>query len=136
MNFFCPFFSLFLLFLSFFFFFFFLHCFCSGLLSLEFSICCINENLEESSGLVTCSRWWNMGWWSIPENIQTLTEQVTEWEQLLRLRAVGSSPKFIRKNPVRRIQKNLKNIIWYSSYKSSKTGKCNILLVFFIIFHS
>ena len=48
-------------------------------------------------------------------------------------RAVGSSPKCIRKKPVRRIQKNLKNIIWYSSYESSKTGKFYTFLVSFII---
>ena len=51
-------------------------------------------------------------------------------------RAVGSSPKSIRKKPARQIQKNLKNIIWYSSYVSSKTGQCDTFLVFFIIFLS
>ena len=48
-------------------------------------------------------------------------------------RAVGSSPKCIRKKPTRRIQENLKSIIWYSSYESSKTGKCYAFLVCFII---
>ena len=50
-------------------------------------------------------------------------------------RAVGSLPKCIRKNPTRRTQKNLQNIIWYRSYESSKTGKYNTFLVSFIITH-
>ena len=41
-----------------------------------------------------------------------------------------------KKKPVRGIQKNLKNIIWYSSYESGKTGKCNTFLVSFVIPHS
>ena len=48
-------------------------------------------------------------------------------------RAVGRSAKSIRKKPAKWIEKNLKNIIWYSSYESSKTGKCNTFLVSFII---
>ena len=44
------------------------------------------------------------------------------------LRAVGSSPKCIRKKPERQIQKNLNNIMWYSCYESSKTRKCKTLL--------
>ena len=47
-------------------------------------------------------------------------------------RVVGSLPQCIRKKLVRQIQKNLKNIIWYSSYESSKTGKYNTFLVSFI----
>ena len=58
--------SLFFLFLVFLFLFFFSHFFCLGLFLLGFGICCINWNLyfldEESSGLVTWSRWWTMGY--------------------------------------------------------------------------
>ena len=38
-------------------------------------------------------------------------------------RTVGRSPKCIRKNPARPIQKNLRNINWYSCYELFKTGK-------------
>ena len=48
-------------------------------------------------------------------------------------RTVRRSPKSIRKKPVWRIEKNLKNVIWYSSYESIKTGKRNTFLVSFII---
>ena len=58
---------------------------------------------------------------------------MTRWtlpEYVHNERAVGRSPKNIGKKPARRI---LKNINWYSSYESSKTGECNTFLVFFII---
>ena len=48
-------------------------------------------------------------------------------------RAVGSSPKCIRTKLTMRIQKNLKNTIWYSCYQSSKTRKYNTFLVSFVI---
>ena len=51
-------------------------------------------------------------------------------------RAVGRSPKCIRKNPARRIQKNLRNINWYSCYELFKTGKFHTFLVSFIILAS
>ena len=59
----------------------FLQYFCLGLFSLAFFICCINRSHyyfldEESSGLVTCSRWWAMGY-SRMRKTQILTEQVT-----------------------------------------------------------
>ena len=44
-------------------------------------------------------------------------------------RAIRSLPKCIRKKP----EASLKNIIWYSGYESSKTGKCNTFLVSFNI---
>ena len=47
-------------------------------------------------------------------------------------KAARSSPKCVWKNPTRQIQRNVKNINWYSSYESSKTGKCNTFLVSFI----
>ena len=51
-------------------------------------------------------------------------------------REVGSSPKYIRKNPARQIQKNLKNIVCYSCYESSKGGKCDTFLVSYsYLFH-
>ena len=34
---------------------------------------------------------------------------------------------------MKRIEKNLKNIIWYSSYESSKTGKCNTFPLSYLI---
>ena len=46
---------------------------------------------------------------------------------------VGNLPKCIRKKPARRIQKNLKNIICYSCYESSKPGNCHTFLVPLII---
>ena len=51
-------------------------------------------------------------------------------------RAVGRSPKCIRKNPVRQIQKNLRNINWYSCYELFKTGKFHTFLVSFMILAS
>ena len=48
-------------------------------------------------------------------------------------RAVGSLPKCITKKSARWIQKNMKNIIWYSSYEPSKTGKSYTFLFTFII---
>ena len=41
--------------------------------------------------------------------------------------------KVLEKNRFWRIAKNLKNVIWYSSYESIKTGKRNTFLVSFII---
>ena len=38
-------------------------------------------------------------------------------------RAVRRSLKYTRKNPVSRVQKNLRNINWYSCYELFKTGK-------------
>ena len=46
--------------------------------------------------------------------------------------SVGSSPKYIRKNPARRIKKDLKNIILYSRHESSKADECPTFLVSFI----
>ena len=66
----------------------------------------------------------NICWWKSWCNVK---------QHEVNCRAVGSSPKYIRKKPARRIQKNLKNIIFYSCYESSKTGKCNAFLVSFII---
>ena len=48
-------------------------------------------------------------------------------------RAVGRSPKCIRKSPARRIQKNLRNINWYSCYELFKAGKIHTILVSFMI---
>ena len=50
-------------------------------------------------------------------------------------RAVGRSPK-CRKNPARRILKNLRNINWYSCYELFKTGKFHTFLVSFMILAS
>ena len=46
---------------------------------------------------------------------------------------VGRLPKCIRKNPARWIQKNLRNMNWYSCYELSKTGKFHTFLVSFMI---
>ena len=45
-------------------------------------------------------------------------------------RVVGRSPKCIRKNPARRIQKNLRNTYWYICYKLFKTGKFHTFFSF------
>ena len=43
--------------------------------------------------------------------------------------AVGSTPKSVREKPSWGIQKNLKNINWYSWYESSKAGKCHTFII-------
>ena len=48
-------------------------------------------------------------------------------------RAVRNSTKSTRIKLARWIQKNLKNINWYSCYESSNAGKCHTFLVSFII---
>ena len=45
-------------------------------------------------------------------------------------RVVGRLPKCVRKNPARRIQKNLRNTYWYISYKLFKTGKFHTFFSF------
>ena len=47
--------------------------------------------------------------------------------------AARRSPKCIRKSSARRIQKNLRSIIWYSCCELFKTGKFRIFLVSFMI---
>ena len=49
------------------------------------------------------------------------------------VKAAGSLPKPIRKNPTKRIHKNLKNINWYTYDKSSEAGNCCASLVSLII---
>ena len=49
------------------------------------------------------------------------------------IREVERLPKYIRKNLVRQIQKNLRNINWYSCYELFKTGKFHTFLASFII---
>ena len=45
-------------------------------------------------------------------------------------RVVGRTPKCIRKNPTRRIRKNLRNPYWYTCYELFKTGKFHTFFSF------
>ena len=58
------------------------------------------------------------------------------FKKLTKPRAVGRSPKCIRKTPARRIQKSLRNINWCSCYELFKTGKLYTFLVSFMILAS
>ena len=68
-------------------------------------------------------------------HLKAQLQEVAElWQFMFSL--VGQSEacrNVLEKKTARRIQKNLKNIIWYTSYESSKTGKCYTFLVSFII---
>ena len=80
----------------------------------------------------TLSKTWN----SLLNNNGSLNYSLISWffsSLKKRKTAVKSLPKCTRKKPARWIQKNLNNIIWYSSYESGETGKCNTFLVSFII---
>ena len=68
------------------------------------------------------------------KKVHFLARDDQQWQIAVNIyRTVERSAKSTRKKPGRQIEKNLKNIIWYSSYESSKTGKCNTFLVSFII---
>ena len=70
------------------------------------------------------------------KNVKTLLKQnCADFAEKDIDRAVGRSPKCIRKNPARWIQKNLRNINWYSCYELFKTSKFHTFLVSFMILH-
>ena len=99
----------------------------------------IPEKIQREGGEGVVRIWNFHGYWRQHVEIPGTWGQLKKkrnflgWWRKNHGRAVRSSPACIRKKWARQIQKNLKKIICYSCYQSSKAGKCHTFLVSFII---